>query len=377
MRSATLRTGRTGRALATSMLCAWALAACSDQQPVAVRQQEPAQPSTLVQAFDCTASIAEGLSCRPAGTGAGGASRAIIDGNNVYIKLASSNASYDAGTETFSVDVTVQNLMNEAMGTPDGATADPGGIQVFFVNGITWAGTGPVTVANGDGTGFFTGADQVFHRYPYILDKDEVSPSKTWQFNMPATVTSFSFRVLIETDMQYLLVINEVLVNPGGTITDAAGEWFEVYNAGSRPVQMQGLFIADSAVIGGRQAYHEIASSLLVQPGAYVVLGKSTDSGTNGGVPVDYAYGGAMSWTNSIDALKISRVAGTDTLTLDRTQYASAATSAQNGISRELRNPALDNSDMDGSNWAYASVVAVYGPGGRGTPKAQNSTFTP
>jgi hypothetical protein len=47
------------------------------------------------------------------------------------------------------------------------------------------------------------------------------------------------------------------------------------------------------------------------------------------------------------------------------------------GVSRELKNPALDNSNMDGSNWANALVTAVYGPGGRGTPKAQNSTYTP
>ncbi|HYW11496.1 MAG TPA: hypothetical protein VE871_06045, partial [Longimicrobium sp.] len=81
---------------------------------------------------------------------------------------------------------------------------------------------------------------------------------------------------------------------------------------------------------------------------------------------------------NSLDAFKISRVYGAaDTLTLDRTQYASAATSAKDGVSRELLNPALDNSNMDGSNWADALVTAVYGPGGRGTPKAQNSTYTP
>ena len=120
-----------------------------------------------------------------------------------------------------------------------------------------------------------------------------------------------------------------------------------------------------------------IASSVVVPSGGYVVLGNTTNTTNNGGVPVDYAYGSALAFANSLDALKISRVYGTDTLTVDRTQYASAAISAQNGISRELKNPALDNSNMDGSNWADALVTAVYGPGGRGTPKAQNSTFTP
>jgi len=104
---------------------------------------------------------------------------------------------------------------------------------------------------------------------------------------------------------------------------------------------------------------------------------RAVNTTNNGGVPVDYAYGAALALANSLDAVKISRVFGTDTITIDRTQYASAAISAQNGISRELKNPSLANQDMDGSNWADALVSAVYGPGGRGTPKAQNSGFTP
>jgi hypothetical protein len=123
--------------------------------------------------------------------------------------------------------------------------------------------------------------------------------------------------------------------------------------------------------------FNHTTTSLVVQPGAYFTMGNTKNTTNNGGVPIDYAYGAGMALANSLDAVKIARVYGTDTLTIDRTQYASAAISAQNGISRELKNPALDNSNMDGSNWGDASVTAVYGPGGRGTPKAQNSDFTP
>jgi hypothetical protein len=202
-----------------------------------------------------------------------------------------------------------------------------------------------------------------------------VSWSKPWQFSVPDGVSSFTFRVLIQTEVDYLLVINEMLVNPAGLITDANGEWIELYNAGSLPVDLQNLMIADSAA-AGRRAYHQIASSVVVQPGGYVTLGKTTNTTSNGGVPIDYVHT-MVGFPNSLGAFKISRVAGSDTLTLDRTQYASAAVSAQNGVSRELRNPALDNSNMDGSNWDDASVTSVYGEGGRGTPKAQNSAYTP
>lgn len=368
------RTGHPGRVLTTCILGALALGACTDQ-PSASVQDRSVIPITTLQALTCDASVETGIICRPQGPAAGGGSRVIYGGQHQFVRLASANAGYNAGTGIFSVDVTVQNLMNEAIGTPDGVTPDPGGIQVFFYGDIVPRGTGTVTVSNHDGLAFFTEADQPYHAYHEILDKDEVSGSKTWEFTWDPGVTGFSFTVLIETDVQYLLVINEVMVNPVPT-TDTDLEWFEVYNAGTRPVQLYKLVIADSAA-SGRRPYHEISSQLEVPSGGYVVLGQSTNTTLNGGATVDYSYGGALVLANSLDAVKIARVVNFDTLTVDRTQFASAAVSAASGISRELKNPALDNSNMDGSNWDNASVTSVYGSGGRGTPKAQNSTYVP
>jgi hypothetical protein len=370
-----LKSPASRRWLAATVLFA---AACGDQQPVAVQRPTAGKvPETALQAFDCTASIrASAVSCAPAAP-AGAGSRTILGGQNIFVKLTSSNVSYNSGTEIFQFDVTVQNLLNEAIGTPNGTVADPDGIRAFFHAGPTvTSGTGTASVANADGTADITGAQQPYFTYNQILPKDAVSASKTWQLSVPPTANTVSFKVYVETDVQYLLVINELLANPGGTISDANGEWIEIYNAGTLRVNMQNLVIADSAP-SGRRPYHLISSSLEVAPGAYVVLGNTTNTTNNGGVPVDYAYGAALAFANSLDAFKIARVYGTDTLTLDRTQYASAAISAQNGVSRELKNPLLDNSNMDGSNWSDALVTAVYGPGGRGTPKAQNSTFSP
>ena len=373
------------RLAAATAVCATAvtIAACADSgagSPLAVKSAPSSVPSTALTVLDCTASTRNlTVHCSsPQATRSGHA--VTIGGQNVYTKLTSSNVSYNSGTEIYQFDVTVQNLMNESIGTPDGVTPDTGGIKVFFSSGPTvTSGTGTITVANADGTGDFTGVGQPFFRYSEILAKDAVSGAKTWQLSVPNTVNSFTFRVYLSTDVQPLIVINELLSNPGGTITDASGEWVELYNAGSRPVNMQGLFIADSAA-SGRRPYsmiNDTTVSLVVQPGGYFTIGNTKNTTNNGGVPIDYAYGAAMAFANSLDAFKIARVYGTDTLTIDRTQYASAAISAQNGISRELKNPALDNSNMDGSNWADALVTAVYGPGGRGTPKAQNSTYTP
>jgi hypothetical protein len=353
------------------LLCGAALAACGDQQPVAPRLPQAA--GTELQRLDCTASVTSGtVSCVSPATGG----RAVRLGTG-QIKMASSNLTSDTINGIFEFDATVQNLMNEAIGTPDGVTADPDGIQIFFLSGPTvTGGSGTVSVSNADGTGTFTAANQPYFAYHQILTTNQVSSAKRWQFQFSSGVTSFSFTVQAETDVQYLLVINEVLANPGGTISDANGEWFEIYNAGSRAVNLQNLLIADSAA-AGRQPYHLITASISVPAVGYAVLGNTTDTTMSGGALVDYAYGSALQLANSLDAIKISRVYGTDTLTVDRAVYANASISAKNGISRELINPSLDNSNIDGSNWADASTTAVYGSAGRGTPKAQNSAFVP
>ncbi len=300
----------------------------------------------------------------------------VLGGQDVNVRLTSSNVAYNAGTEVFQFDVTIQNLLNEALGSINGVTPDAGGIKVFFYQAPTaTSGTGVISILNKDGTGTFNGANQDYYSYTGILAKDEVTAAKTWQFSVPATVNTFSFTVYLETTVQAMLVINELLTNPGGTITDANGEWFEVYNAGSLSVNMQGFLIADSAS-SGRRPYHLITSSLIVPPGGYVVLGNTTNTTLNGGVPVDYAYGSALTIANAQDAIKISYPVAGDTVTIDYVRFLSV-NSAKNGISRELLNPSLDNLDIDGSNWADAMDDAVYGPGGRGTPKAQNQTVSP
>jgi len=359
----------------TALCCAALLAACADRPPLQPLPSEGTPATRGMQTLNCTAQASTAtLTC----TGAlpGGARASIYGGQGQYVKLTSSNVSYSNGI--FSFDVTVQNLMNEAIGTPDGTVADPQGIQVFFASGpTTTSGTGTITVANADGTDTFTGAGQPYFAYNEILAKDAVSSAKTWQLDVPATVNTFTFTLFIETDVQYLLVINEVMANPVGAVNiEGPLEWFEVYNAGTRSVDMQNLVIADSSA-SGRRPFHLISSSLPVPAGGYVTLGGSTNATDNGGAPIDYAWGTALSLANSLDAVKIARVYGTDTLTIDRTQYSNASVSAVEGVSRELKNPALDNSNMDGSNWAGATVTAVYGSGGRGTPQAQNSTYVP
>ncbi len=304
----------------------------------------------------------------------------IIGGQFSNLNFTASNVSYNAGTRIFQFDAVMQNLLANALGSINGSVQDAAGVRLFLNNATVTSAAG-ISVANGDGAAQFTALNQPFFQYNEIIQPNQTSSAKTLQFNVPNTVTSFTVDFLVSTKAEAKLVINEVLSNPGGVISDANGEWFELYNAGSIAVDLKNFLINDFAnAVGACTTFpcarpsHTIASSVTIQPGGYAVIGNTVNTTNNGGVPVDYAYGAALALANSQDGVRIQ---SPDGLTIDETIYRSASISAQNGISRELKNSALDNSDMDNSNWSDALVTAVYGPGGRGTPKAQSSTFAP
>src|SRR5438132_13065212 len=83
----------------------------------------------------------------------------ILGGQGMYVQLRSSNVSYNASTQIFRADVTVQNLTALILGAPDGSTVP--GVKVFFYSGPTvTSGRGTVAVATPDGTGAVTATNQ-------------------------------------------------------------------------------------------------------------------------------------------------------------------------------------------------------------------------
>jgi len=68
-------------------------------------------------------------------------------------------------------------------------------------------------------------------------------------------------------------------------VPDTAGEWFEIYNASRRTLDLNGWTLRDD----GSDEHRIVASGpLLVAPGGYLVLGRESDVTLNGGAPVDY-----------------------------------------------------------------------------------------
>jgi hypothetical protein len=192
-----------GKHLAFAAVLAVALAACSDEQPAApaVREGEPVQLAGL----DCRVIVATGAMSCSSPTDLGGASGLILGGQNVNVTLAASNHQYNAGTAVYSIDVTVRNLILQALGTTDGVTAHDDGVRVFFVDDPQASdGSGlPVTSLAPQSGIFLGGSPAPYYEYSQRLATNETSTPVTWEFSVPAGVASFSFGVYVAAPVQF------------------------------------------------------------------------------------------------------------------------------------------------------------------------------
>lgn len=356
-----------------------AAGACSDRDlagPGAVTAPAPV-PGSAVQAMSCTASISHhSVSCD--GGLSGGARGAVVGGQNKYVKLTSSNVAYNPADSIFQFDVTVQNLLPEAMGTTDGVTADTTGIRIFFASQpVVTAGTGSATVDNADNVGTFTGTGQLYFEYDTVLTQNQVSDPRLWQLHVDPSVDQFAFTLYVSAELQPLVVITEMMANPGGTVQDSVGEYVEVYNAGKMAVNLKGALLNDNTP--PTAVTDTIHGDFIIPAGAYRVMGRSTNTAKNGGITVDYNYAGRIGSTSTGLQLSNSgadffRIRAATGVTIDSAGYTSTSTSAKAGVARELTNPALDNSNVDGGNWAFAT--SNYESANKGTPGSPNSTST-
>ncbi|MDH7475587.1 MAG: lamin tail domain-containing protein [Anaerolineae bacterium] len=159
------------------------------------------------------------------------------------------------------------------------------------------------------------------------------------------------------------IVINEIMIDPAA-VDDSLGEWFELYNAGSAEVNLQGWRISSGTEL------HTISASLVIPAGGYVVLGNNGDTNTNGGLTVNYVYSG-ITLDNTADTLSL--VYG-DGQTADSVSYNNTDFLISPGASIQLIDPSLDNSV--GANWRRAHTVWSGSAGDRGTPGAPNNADT-
>jgi len=153
------------------------------------------------------------------------------------------------------------------------------------------------------------------------------------------------------------LIITEIMPNPAA-VSDANGEWFEIYNATNDPINLNGYILRDNA------ATHVIVGDNIIAAHDYFVFCLQGDSLTNGGVPEDYVYS-SLALANSGDIVKIYTPAN---VIIDSVQYTSSWPYGS-GFSMQLKGPGLDNDDM--GNWCASENAWVGSMGDFGTPGAE------
>ena len=171
---------------------------------------------------------------------------------------------------------------------------------------------------------------------------------------------SFQFPGGDASDSQ--LIITEIMPNPE-SVSDSRGEWFEILNADSIVIDLNGWTIMDEG-----NDTHVITTNIEINPGQYMVFGRNGNDTENGGYIADYTYS-SFQLDNSEDEIIII---DSDNNIVDNVSYDDTFPYS-NGVSMYLKNINYDN-NLD-SSWAASS--SVYGDGDMGTPGlAWNDTAT-
>lgn len=158
------------------------------------------------------------------------------------------------------------------------------------------------------------------------------------------------------------IVINEIMQNPNAVL-DSDGEWLELVNTTGGAIDIDGWTIQDN---DSDSHLIDNGGPLIVPANGYLVLGNNPDTGTNGGVSLDYTYLTELFLSNGDDEVVLLD----DSLTeIDRVEYdGGPGFPDPTGASMALIDPSLDNNL--GASWCEASTP--YGDGDLGTPGAAN-----
>jgi hypothetical protein len=164
------------------------------------------------------------------------------------------------------------------------------------------------------------------------------------------------------------LVITEVFADfqapAGGTGADEGKEWFEIYNASDRPIDLEGLRIDHSRPDGDKLNSH-VMQTVTLAPGQYFTLGNSTPDL----IPayVDYGYSADLGDMFNSDGGKFALSCGDSEI--DSALY----DSVKSGSSRQLTAATFPDYTLndDLANWCEAAG-AEFEDGNFGTPGGEN-----
>ena len=190
-----------GRCITLAAVLLTATACLDREAPFAADTDLPELEPSFSTTVSCVADVrSASVACaRPSG---GGDQARIIGGQGRYVQLTSSSIEVDGNV--FSFDVTLQNLIHQAMGTTDGVTPHADGIRVFFsLEPRATSGSGSIVVGNADGTTAYMESERPYYQYAGLLPHNETSAARNWEFVFDEEVETFEFAVLIATEVQH------------------------------------------------------------------------------------------------------------------------------------------------------------------------------
>lgn len=156
------------------------------------------------------------------------------------------------------------------------------------------------------------------------------------------------------------IIISEMIHNPDA-VSDANGEWIEIYNTTSADINIENWKISDDG-----DNYHVISSSVVVPANDFAILGRNGDFNINGKVDVDYEYSG-IALVNSDGEITIVNENDVliDAVVWDENFPIKA------GKSMSLKVDKFDYEANDiADNWEIAT--STFGDGDYGTPGRKN-----
>lgn len=162
------------------------------------------------------------------------------------------------------------------------------------------------------------------------------------------------------------IIVSELMPDPF-MVSDAEGEWFELFNRGTAAVDLDGWTIRDDDI-----DLHviDVVGGLVIQPNEFLVLGRDGDLASNGGFLADYVYSGFI-LANSADEVVLLDLNQQEHT---RVNYSATTFPYQSGVSTEI-NDLLAPDAADPLIWVTASTP--YGLGDLGSPGDEGSAPLP
>ena len=227
------------------------------------------------------------------------------------------------------------------------------------------------SVAWGEGTSLLVTSGISWERSAPALDAPWVMAYAPWPgsvgdwgtpgapYTPPPTATSTATP---PPDTPPRLLISEIMANPAA-VSDDVGEWVELYNADTMPINLDGWQFADL------DSDHVLLSGeLWLPPGGYLIVARIADPAQNGGVAVAMTYSG-LQLANEADELILLAPWGAET---DRVVWDGENIAIAEGASLERTNfdPTASSDLSSGKAWATAYFRWPGSAGDLGSPGA-------